>query len=157
MADNIYKLWKDEDGKIRSKILINADLNFDKSHPIETTPVFETENIKKIYWIDGKNQARFINIEADTDTITANGLNFVPTLSLQEQIFITKVPTGRGKFPSGTIQYAFTYFNTYGQESNIIYLSDIYYNSHSSRGGSPEESVGNCFKIEINITGPCFI
>ena len=47
MADNIYKLWKDEDGKIRSKILINADLNFDKSHPIETTPVFETENIKK--------------------------------------------------------------------------------------------------------------
>ena len=150
MADNIYKLWKDEDGKIRSKILINADLNFDKSHPIETTPVFETENIKKIYWIDGKNQARFINIEADTDTITANGLNFVPTLSLQEQISITKVPTGRGKFPSGTIQYAFTYFNTYGQESNIIYLSDIYYNSHSSRGGSPEESVGNCFKIEIN-------
>ena len=69
---------------------------------------------------------------------------------MQEQISITKVPTGRGKFPSGTIQYAFTYFNTYGQESNIIYLSDIYYNSHSSRGGSPEESVGNCFKIEIN-------
>lgn len=150
MIDRIYKLWKDAGGKIRSRILIQDDLNFDKLHPIEAISFFETEDIKKVYWIDGKNQPRFINIEQKPSKILASNLNFAPDLRLEEKITITKIPVGRGVFPAGTIQYAFTYFNLYGQESNIVYLSDIYYNSFYNRGGSPEEVMGNAFKITIN-------
>ncbi len=47
------------------------------------------------------------------------------------------------------IQYAFTYFNKYGQESNIFYTSPLYYISYNNRGASPEDKVSNSFNIKI--------
>lgn len=56
---------------------------------------------------------------------------------------------GEGLFTPGTIQYAFTYYNRYGQESNIFYTTPLQYITFSDRGGSPDEVVSNSFKITI--------
>lgn len=153
----IYRL--DYDGSnFTSNLLYHGNLGFDKSHPIESIGVFENEGLQKVYWVDGLNPARFINIAADKDKWSTNGadnkwndssFNFVSELTLKEQIGIEKIISSGGMFPAGTIQYAFTYYNLYGQQSNIFYVSPLYYNSQSTKGSSPEDKVGVSYRITI--------
>ena len=114
--------------------------------------MYENDNIQKVYWIDGLNQSRVINIVA-TDSVRAkwdNGsFNFVQDLSLKETVTVTRNDLASGSFSSGVIQYAFTYYNKYGQESNIFYTSPLEYISFASRGASPEEKVSNSFTLTI--------
>jgi len=72
----------------------------------------------------------------------------VPSLQLKEDVRVTK-KYGGGTFAAGVIQYAFTYYNQYGQESNIFYTSTLRYISPPDRGASPEERVSNSFDIVV--------
>ena len=158
-------------------ILFKGNLNFDEEYPLETLGIYETELIQKVYWTDNKNQPRVINIVKDkllTDrngsitpydnnigyTVSAygnsvnqeypDGFNFVNELKLQEQLNVFKEYNTASVFSPGTIQYAITYYNKYGQESNIALVSPIYYKSYKDRGGSPEDRVPNSFRISIS-------
>jgi hypothetical protein len=69
-GDRIYRLepivdFNYKTPKLRVKVLFHGNLNFSEEHPIETLAVFETEDIQKVYWVDGINQLRFINIVSD--------------------------------------------------------------------------------------------
>lgn len=125
--------------------------NFSFSTPIEAVGDFENEDIQKVYWVDGVNPPRFLNIVAEVteDSKSENRFDFTPELALRENVEVTKI-LGSGEFPSGVIQYAFTYFNKYGQESNIFYVTPLYYISYKGRAGSPEDKVANAFKIVLN-------
>ena len=160
--DRIYKIWYEEDKFKGEQLYPNIDLSeeelpktslgFDSKYPIETTSFYENDSIKKVYWTDGKNQPRVINITATKevrDSWNSNSFNFVPTLKLKETVNITRNMVANGVFAPGVIQYAFTYFNKYGQESNIFYTSPLYYISYNNRGASPEDRVGNSFNIEV--------
>lgn len=59
-------------------------------------------------------------------------------------------------FAPGVIQYAFTYYNKYGQETNIFYTSPLLYTSFLERGGSPEDKVDNAFRITVDNVDPNF-
>ena len=174
--DHIYILYPvKESTTIRIDELYFGDLGFDTDYPLETLGVYENEHIQKVYWVDGKNTPKVINIYGELDESTnkydykyirysqnftmENGqyvyvdnsdtqFDFVPSLNLNEEIKITRTD-GAGMFASGVIQYAFAYYNKYGQESNIFYVSPIKYISFTKRGASPEEKVANTFTIEI--------
>lgn len=133
---------------ITIKTLYSGALNFDVNHPITTLPFYENENIQKVYWVDGLNQPRLINIVGDIESGIDTQFDFIRELQLNESVHITKLYTG-GYFPSGVIQYAFTYVNKYAQESNIFYISPLFYISPKGRGAAPDESVFNSFKINI--------
>lgn len=155
-TDRIYRI-KCGESCISTK-LYEGHLEFDYHHPIETLPNYENEDLIKIYWTDGKSQPRVINITASESIISKwedSSFDFVQKLDLNEEVFIRK-SNASGNFPTGTIQYAFTYINLYGQESNIFYVSPLYYTSFENRGGSPEESVNNSFEIEISNIDPTF-
>lgn len=128
-------------------MLYQGNLNFSYDAPIQTLVSYENEAIQKVYWIDKNNPPRVINI-SETTYLNADKFNFVSSLELKENITITK-QNGGGEFVAGTIQYAFTYYNKFGQESNIFYMSSLYYNSNYNRGGSPGEIVNNSFNITI--------
>lgn len=150
--DCIYRLNYNEDKTVlRVKELYKGNLNFDVNHPIETLVSYESEHIQKVYWTDHKNQPRLINIAPDNDgkTYTDTSFDFVPTLELKEDVKVVKVLGGGGTFAPGVIQYAFTYYNKHGQESNIFHVTPLYYLSHKDRGASPEEKVDNTFKITV--------
>ena len=128
-TDNIYRIEIKED-TLNKELLFSGNLNFDTNHPIETLGVYENENIQKVYFIDGKNQARVINIvytyrdridEYERKNISINlidkSLDFIAELQLQEHIVISKI-LGNGSFPQGTIQYVFSYYNKNGRQSN---------------------------------------
>ena len=158
--DRIYKIWYEEDKfkgeqlypniDLSEEELLKTSLGFDSKYPIETTSFYENDSIKKVYWTDGKNQPRVINITATKevrDSWNSNSFNFVPTLKLKETVNITRNMVANGAFAPGVIQYAFTYFNKYGQESNIFYTSPLYYISYNNRGAGPEDRVSNSFDI----------
>lgn len=149
--DRIYKLWFNN-GALTGKRLFRGDLGFNYKHPIETISFYENADIRKVYWTDGLNQPRVINIAAASDIVSkwnTDSFNFVRTLSLNEEITIERNIVANGSFAPGVIQYAFTYFNKYGQESNIFYTSPLYYISYNNRGASPEDKVSNSFNIEV--------
>lgn len=133
------------------KILYNGNLGFSLQHPIEAIASYENANIQKVYWTDGENQPRVINI-ADIDNILQDvdsQFDFIRELKLEEEVSIQKQLGAAGSFAPGVIQYAFTYYTKYGQESNIFYVSPLLYISYKDRGGSPEDKVENAFKISI--------
>ena len=151
LDDRIYKLWFNN-GVLTGKRLFRGNLGFNYKHPIETISFYENADIRKVYWTDGLNQPRVINIAAASDVVSkwnTDSFNFVRALSLNEEITIERNIVANGSFAPGVIQYAFTYFNKYGQESNIFYTSPLYYISYNNRGASPEDKVSNSFNIEV--------
>lgn len=149
--DRIYRL-ENKQTYFEGKLLYEGNLNFNVNNPIENISVYENDNIQKVYWIDGLNQSRVINIVADS-TVSGSwndsSFDFVQDLELKETVTVVRDDLASGSFSSGVIQYAFTYYNKYGQESNIFYTSPIQYISFASRGASPEEKVSNSFIITI--------
>lgn len=134
------------------KILYHGNLNFSETNPIETLVSYESEDIQKVYWIDGLNQTRYINIVTPVRTRKLwndNSFDFVQSIDLSEKISILKIDSANGLFAPGVIQYAFTYYNLYGSETNIFYTSGLQYISHYGRGASPEDKVNAAFKITI--------
>ena len=78
--DYIYKLTGYGSSMVVD-ILYNGNLGFDTSKPLETKVDFEADHIQKVYWTDGENQPRLINIAA-TDEKRAKwvdtSFDFVP-------------------------------------------------------------------------------
>lgn len=153
----IYSLKKNG-SLFEGKILFSGDLNFNSKYPIETLVVFESELIQKVYWTDNYNSVRVINVAPYADNKTAyynsNSFEFIPEVLLST-VNVTKI-NGSGEFPAGVIQYAFTYYNKYMQESNIFYVTPLQYICHSNRGGSPEEVIANSFKLKLSQPDPNF-
>lgn len=154
--DRIYVLTYASSTKttMLAKRLFEGDLSFSTIHPIETLVSYESENIQKVYWTDGVNQPRVINIagtiKKDSEGNYINTqFDFVPTLQLKEEVQVQKQLGATGTFAPGVIQYSLTYYNKYGQESNIFYTSPLLYISHKDRGASPEDKVENAFKIIV--------
>lgn len=162
--DHIYVLeYKKESGNrvedtLVCKILYEGNINLSSLHPLETLVSYEADHIKKVYWLDGRNQPRMMNIEnpeffdkktfADSKGIDTR-FDFVPSIDLKENVSIVKNENSSGTFAPGVIQYCITYVNKYQQQSNVVYVSPLYYLSHPDRGASPEEKVVCSFTITI--------
>lgn len=146
-------IWRIEKGDNATSLVNNliykdsGQLNLSPNYPIETLGSYENEDIQKVYWVDGRNQPRVINI-MDTKKINAEMLNFVPSLDLNETVNVTK-NYGTGAFAPGVVQYAFTYYKKHGQESNIFLTTALQYVAPIDRGASPEDKVSNSFTLTV--------
>lgn len=152
-TDYIYHIINIDDTNAIATIdtLFSGDLNLAIDAPIYGLFSYENEDIQKIYWVDKNNSPRVINIKGDKTKFTSsNYFNFVNDLQLKETVSIVKNDSGSGVFPVGTIQYAFTYYNKFAQESNIFYISPIMYISHKNRGGAPNDTISNSFIATIS-------
>ena len=158
IGDYIYRLdFKNhainDDCKI--KIIFHGDLGFDQNHRIESIGVYENENIQKVYWIDGKNQPRVINIVNEYGDNSINtiytGFDFMQRVLDRDssaRIKVEKIYTG-GMFTSGVIQYGYSLYKLNSQETPIIDITSLCYITNKDRGGSPNEQCGCAFKIYI--------
>lgn len=157
--DRIYRVEKDEAFNGKDNFTLKAttlftgsdsnSLNFSKEALIETIGIFESEKVQKVYWVDKNNSPRFINIVSDKiGNFNNNDFEFVPRLKLNESVVVTKQSSG-GTFHSGVIQYAFSYWNNNGMESNIFETTPLYYITQWDKAGSPEEISNNSFKIKV--------
>lgn len=156
----IYRI--DTENQYHTVLLAYGPFGFDAEHPIETLPMYEKEDVQKVYWIDGKNQPRFINIAdkiksgvviprtSATVPSSKTAFDFVATMALNEKVTITRNKTTIGTISAGAIQYALTYYNLYGQETNIFHQSSLNYISYNNRGASPEDTtVSASFTLKL--------
>lgn len=147
--DHIYRIEYIDEENWRSLSLFDGNLGFDSKHPIETLANYETEAVQKVYWVDGINQPRFINIVKTNYNNNPSQFDFVTEFNPDLNIEITKTFLGTSSFNSGTIQYFFTYSNDFGQETNIVGKSNIYNLSDQERA-TPADSTSSCaFKIDL--------
>lgn len=150
--------------------LYEGQLNFNLNYPIETLSYYETANIQKVYWIDGLNQPRVINIvkeklEDDYKIDKAAEIigrikeqyskkltpfDFVQHINLKEKVEIYKQYNSNGLFPSGITQYALTYYNKYGSETNIVHTTPLLYNTYRDRAGSPEDKMNISYRLILS-------
>lgn len=148
--DHIYRIsYLDSDHPTLTR-LFQGDLNISPQYPLEFTSYYESESVVKIYWVDGQNQLKFMNIYEDyTGEIDANCFNTTPRLQLNEEVTVEQIE-GSGQFPAGVIQYAFTYINKLGAESNIFYVTKLHSIQFPTRTASPQEQINCVFRIVIN-------
>lgn len=165
--DTIYLLqYNDAKTVLFCKELYSGYLNFSTESPLETMVSYEAEHIQKVYWTDGRNQPRVINIVEDTSKYTDTSFNFAPNITkfaptidvLPEYIpgFKVERASSDGLFAPGVIQYCFTYINKYRQQTNIIDVSPLYYITYNDRGASPEDKVSSSFSIIITNANDSF-
>ena len=149
--DRIYKLWFNND-KMYGTLLYEGHLNLSSNFPLETLPYYENSQIQKVYWTDGLNQPRYINIEATDEEKakwTDTSFDFVSTIELlNHKVTITENTTG-GMFPAGVIQWYFTYGKQFGPESNIFTQTGLYELKHPTRGAAPDEYTTQSFTIKL--------
>lgn len=157
---NIDRIYRIKMPAMGATIAINADdvfkvfegtANFDFEHPIQALPIFENDNLQKVYWVDGLNQPRVVNIARSTTITDSNFLNFSREVALAHNFSATKYSTG-GEFPVGTVQYAFSYYTKFGQESCLADVSPMYYLS-PMEGGLDATSIAHC-SFKITVTTP---
>lgn len=135
-----------------------GNLNFQLDSKFETLGIYENEIVQKVYWIDGVNQPRVINIAGNLERIfdgNESQFDFIPADTSDTRITIKK-GQGLGTFKAGTIQYFFTYYNLNGQQSNIFYQSPIYYVAQNSIGSEVDKQVSCYFDIQIQNPNPNF-
>lgn len=152
--DRIYRLDFSEDySTAECSTLFEGSLGFDIRYPIETIPFVETETVRKVYWVDGINQPRMVNIENGKQT-NPDIFNFVRQFTTElsnggkTTMTVTKNASG-GQFPAGTVQYCFTYFDKFGQQTAVAGRSALYYLSPVDRGLPADGTSVNSFNIDI--------
>lgn len=97
-GDYIFRIHKEGDGVFTltcltgkkydttGKVIAYSPLNlgFNTKHPLQTLGVYENKYIQKVYWTDGVNQPRVINIVKDSlsgkVTYTEDSFDFVPKM-----------------------------------------------------------------------------
>lgn len=147
-ADRIYRIELTEDG-YHGFVLYSGDLNFSSDNPIETLAYYESLDIQKVYWVDGRNQPRFINIVDITTRSDPNTFNFVSIFDPNSEITVEKQYSGQGMFSPGVVQYCFTYYNKYGQQSNIVKWTALNYISDQDKANAADDYSNCSFKITL--------
>ena len=131
------------------RVLYWGNLNFNPDYPIETITFYENEEIQKVYWTDNYNQPRVININStEYNSLNTTQFDFVQEVGLTEDVKIIKSKSN-GMFPPSTVKYVITYYKKYGQESNIVYESPLYYPINGDRGCSPDELSSDSFTVNV--------
>lgn len=149
-TDRIYRIDQDADDYINvttgnKNCLFEGNLDFDEDHPIESIVYLESDKVKKIYWVDGKNVLRFMNFMAEKsvrEAWTDESFDTNKSAALDVQVNIAKDNSGNTR-SNGVIQYFLTYYNQFGQETGFVWASDLVYLSPTERGGESDGQNNN--------------
>jgi len=137
-------------GGANLKLLYVGDLNFSINSPITGFYNYENTKIQKVYWIDRRNQLRFINIADDDSLLNKPNTYFdvVNEIELSQPIIVDK--RAGGEQTTGMVQYAYTLFNLNGGESNVSSFTDlISLDKGNIGGGEVDELLGQAPVVKI--------
>ena len=148
--DYIYCIYQDDIDVWIFDIIYEGDLNFHPSYKIEALFNYETKDIQKVYWIDGYNQLRCVNVAAghwpessgnNTQFDSVKEINSLPNVEIER--------VEGGNFTAGVLQYYITYYNEFGTESPIVYTSPLLYLAHNIRGANVNDQVSTAFNLKL--------
>lgn len=156
-TDCIWLLGNVLNDEYNLQLLYVRDLNFSIKNPIQPIFNYENENIQKVYWVDGNQQIRSINImhssiEGNSNLIDvpSNTIEFVGNVLFSQPV-VDNVTSG-GTHTAGMIQYAYNLFRLNSAQSRISPLSEIIPldKGTNSGGGEVNEVVGSTPIVTID-------
>lgn len=150
-------IWKINYSNYDMSLMYLRDMGFSINNPIQVLNNFENKNIDKIYWVDGKAQIRFVNIEHSILNKDLEELIDIPQKSIQivcnfelSQPQITNIIDG-GSHTSGMIQYSYNLYRLNSSQSKISPISELVsLDKKSNGGGNLNELVSATPIIQIN-------
>jgi hypothetical protein len=124
-------IWKINDSTFEVELLYIRNLGFNTLNPIQAISNYENEIIDKIYWVDGKNQMRFLNIHNSIENgdyenlidLNANIIQITGTYNVSQPT-ISNVVYG-GIHTSGVIQYAYNLYKINSSQTKLSPLSEL--------------------------------
>ncbi len=152
-------IWEIDDllsSTFKLTLLYCRNLQFSNSSPIQAIFNYENEIIQKVYWVDGVNQLRFLNIRHNIDNgdlenlidLNSNSINTVGDYSLSQPLL--EDISGGGVNTSGVVQYAYNLYKLNGAQTTISPLSEqINLDKGITGGGSINEIVGSTPSLSI--------
>lgn len=156
-VSKIYNIYIYDDDSLQEMTLLFSDetsiskLNFNVDNPIQAIALKETNSINKVYWVDGLNEFRYINLNKSYLGREADLLNIIPNLDGEESIS-TSILSG-GNYKAGVVQHAYQFFNKYGSSSTISQLSfPIKLTSYKTSDGGDDIEDNTSSSIKIDIT-----
>ena len=144
-GDEIYRVNIEANYEVVS--IFKGNLNFSTSNYITAVPSYENADLQKVFWVDGRNQLRFINILKPVSNRYPELLDVVPSFSIAQPKLES---TGFGGIhTAGRIQYAYNLIIKNGQQTAISPFSPLISLKTTKKGGKVNEIVNQINNIAI--------
>jgi hypothetical protein len=127
---------------------LDSDLNIPDDVLLDVKGFYENENIQKVYWADGVNELRYLNIVPDNLNLDKNFISTVPNTELTTPIIDGFV--NGGSHTSGMIQYAYNLYNLNGSQTKISPLSHLFPLNNGDKGDQVNTSVSKSPRVRID-------
>lgn len=153
--DCIWELQNILNSEYNLKLLYVNNLNFSSDHLIQAIFNYENENIQKVYWVDGINQIRFLNIQQENlINIASSNIDFVGDFNLSQPI-IDSISSG-GNHTAGMVQYGYNLYRLNSSQTKLSPLSEIIplTRGNGLGGGEVNELVSTTPVIKIDNLDP---
>lgn len=151
-------------GQINLDLLYLSDLSWTTENLIQLLYNYENSIIEKVYFADGENQLRFMNIRQSKENgdlfnlidVPSSSINTVSEYSLSQPEINTV--TGGGSHTAGMIQYAYNLYVLNGSQTTISPLSELQSldKGVGLGGGEVNESVGRTVIVNVDDIDPDF-
>lgn len=144
----------------------------DDKYTISSVCRWESENNVKIYWADGKNSIRVLNVdyahcnnEYEGNFYSAienpEDLDIIPASVLPPPVYLT---TSYGSLKAGKYQFCYQLFNERGSETSVSALSKLIHVSKDDlnldftklSGSTVEENTNKSIVLQINLPNSIF-
>lgn len=145
-GDEIWKI--NEENSYEKEVIFSGNLNFSTNNYIEAIPSYENKTLQKVYWVDGVNPLRVINILKPPVEDYPELLDAVPFYNIS-QPRLESIGYG-GLHTSGQIQYAYNLAIKNGQQTRVSPASELIPLVKQDGGGEVNEIVGQINNIVIN-------
>lgn len=104
---------------------------------------WESNDLIKIYWCDGKHTIRVLNVSETYTDLPVESLSILPRATLPPLFF---KGTGSGALLAGKYQYCYQLFNSRGSETSASILSPIIFVTKTSDSSNSQDVVGSSNK-----------
>ena len=153
-------IWEiiDNNGTYEIVLKYMRNLGFSTNNLIQALFNYENDRIQKVYWVDGNNQLRFINLEhskvnkyaENLIDVNSNTINIVGNFTISQPI-IGAVVSG-GTHTAGMIQYGYNLYRLNSSQTKLSPLSELIPldKGKNNGGGEVNEIVGSTPIVNID-------
>ncbi len=149
----IWKLsYNEQTGSLTSLDLLfyNQKLNFKLEYPIKGKGRYENSKVQKIYFTDGYNKLKFLNVvDENLFNYSVDRLLIAPEVTYHKPELVSVGPGG--EFKSGVVQYAYNMYTKNGTQTKLSPLSNLFsITNERNKGNAINEDVNRSFTLSLN-------
>lgn len=133
----------------------------DDHYAVSSVCKWESDDVVKIYWCDGKHQIRILNVAKTYSSFDVDSLDIIPQATLPP---LKHNGNGNGGLKAGLYQYCYQLFNPRSNETSLSVLSSLIRanktdgvsNSRDSFGTKTEENTSKSIKLSVQFDNETF-